>query len=90
MSLHLKFGYRICALLALLAALAGCASSTQRMGQVRSFADAAPKLGAYTELTERFRDTYRREQPYLSPAADGREHLLDARRQAARWWPARG
>jgi hypothetical protein len=83
MKLPQKFVHRLFALLALLAALAGCASSTPRMDQVRSFAAAAPKLGAYAELTERFRDTYRREQPYLSPAADTREHLLDARRQAA-------
>jgi hypothetical protein len=71
------------AMLALLLWLTGCASSTARMDQVRSFAANAPKLGAYAELTERFRDTYRREQPYLSPSADTREHLLDARRQAA-------
>jgi hypothetical protein len=71
------------AALAALAALGGCASSTPRMEQVRSFAAEAPRLNAYAELTERFRETYRREQPYLSPAADSREHLLDARRQAA-------
>lgn len=75
--------YAMLAMLALLALLSGCASSTQRMDQVRSFAATAPRLSAYAELTERFRDTYRREQPYLSPAADTREHLLDARRQAA-------
>lgn len=80
---HPAFLHRLFTLLALLAALTGCASSTQRMDQVRSFAAAAPRLNAYAELTERFRETYRREQPYLSPAADTREHLLDARRQAA-------
>lgn len=81
--------HRLCSLLAgalllaWLSLLGGCASSTPRMAEVRSFAAESAKLGAYTELTERFRDTYQREKPYLSPAADNREHLLDARRQAA-------
>lgn len=78
---------RLPALLVLLyclcAALSGCASSTPRMQQVREFAAASATLGGYGELSERFRDTYRREQPYLSPAADAREQQLDVRRQAA-------
>ena len=71
------------ALLAMLTLLGGCASSTPRDQAARDFAAQAPRLGAYHELTERFRTTYQREQPYLSPSADIREHLLDARRQAA-------
>ncbi|MFA9217151.1 MAG: hypothetical protein ACEQSK_08605 [Sphingomonadaceae bacterium] len=63
--------------------LAGCASSTPRMAQVRSLAAAAPRLRAYAELTEHFRATYQREQPWLSPSADRREHDLDLQRQAA-------
>lgn len=63
--------------------LAGCASSTPRMREVREFAAEAAKLGTYTELTERFRYTYQRERPYLSPAADARERQLDTRRQDA-------
>jgi hypothetical protein len=53
------------------------------MAEVRAFAAESPKLGAYHELTERYRYTYQREQPYLSPEADARELPLDARRQQA-------
>jgi hypothetical protein len=72
---------RLFLLLALLALLGGCASSTPRMAEVRAFAAQAPNLEAYHELTERYRATYQREQPYLSAAADTRERELDARRQ---------
>jgi hypothetical protein len=74
---------RLFLMLGLLALLAGCASSTPRMAEVREFAAQSPKLNAYHELTERYRGTYQREQPFLSGSADTREHLLDARRQAA-------
>jgi hypothetical protein len=74
---------RLFLMLGLLAILAGCASSTPRMADVRAFAAQSPKLNAYHELTERYRDTYQREQPFLSGSADTRERLLDARRQAA-------
>lgn len=70
-------------ILGLLALLGGCASSTPRMAEVRAFAAQSPKLGAYHELTERYRATYQREQPFLSPAADARERQLDSQRQAA-------
>ena len=56
--------------LGLLAILAGCATSTPRMAEVRAFAATAPQLGAYHELPERYRATYQREQPFLSPQAD--------------------
>ena len=74
---------RLFLILGLLAILSGCASSTPRMADVRAFAAEAPKLGAYHELTERYRNTYQREQPYLSPEADAREQQLNARRQRA-------
>jgi hypothetical protein len=74
---------RLFLMLGLLAVLAGCASSTPRMAEVREFAAQSPKLNAYHELTERYRGTYQREQPFLSGSADTRERLLDARRQAA-------
>ncbi|TFW28638.1 hypothetical protein [Duganella callida] len=74
---------RLLIVLGLLALLAGCASSTPRMAEVRAFAAESPKLGAYHELTERYRRTYQREQPYLPPAADAAERALDARRQPA-------
>lgn len=74
---------RLFLIVGLLAILTGCASSTPRMADVRAFADQAPKLGAYHELTERYRQTYQREQPFLSPEADAREQQIDARRQQA-------
>lgn len=67
----------------LFAVLGGCASSTPRMAEVRAFAADAPKLNAYHELTERYRSSYQRQQPYLAPAADARERALDASRQQA-------
>lgn len=74
---------RLFLMLGLLAILTGCASSTPRMADVRAFAAESPKLGAYHELTERYRNTYQREQPFLSPQADARERELDASRQQA-------
>lgn len=67
----------------LAAALGGCASSTAQMAQVRALAAESAKLGAWHDLTERYRDTYAREQPYLSPEADDRERAQDAVRRAA-------
>ncbi|MBV7536510.1 hypothetical protein KW842_12110 [Duganella sp. sic0402] len=74
---------RLLSILALLAILTGCASSTPRMAEVRAFAAGAPKLGAYHELTERYRQTYQRQQPFMYAAADAIEQQLDARRQQA-------
>src|SRR5471032_494528 len=64
----------------LTALLAGCASP-DRLRDVREFAAESSKLSGYTEMSVRFRDTYPREQPYLSPAADQRERALDALRR---------
>jgi hypothetical protein len=75
--------HRLIAILAMLTLLGGCASSTPRMQEVRDLAAQSAKLGSYHEMTERFRTTYQRERPYLTPASDAGEHLLDARRQAA-------
>jgi hypothetical protein len=72
-------------LLALLAALllGGCATTGQvSLAEVRQFADASARIGGYTELSKRYRDTYEREQPYLSPAADRIARENDARRKA--------
>lgn len=63
--------------------MGGCATQGPvSLQEVREFADASAKLGGYAELSRRYRDTYEREQPYLSPAADriGKEN--DARRKA--------
>ena len=71
--------------LALLAAsllLGGCASSNVSLAEVREFADASAKLGGYSELSKRYRDTYLREQPYLSPVADRLAKENDAKRRA--------
>lgn len=76
---------RSLAALALLAAsltLGGCASNRISLYEVREFADASAKLGGYTELSKRYRDTYLREQPYLSPVADRLAKENDARRRA--------
>jgi hypothetical protein len=62
--------------------LAGCASSKVSLYEVREFADASAKLGAYGELSKRYRDTYQREQAYLSPAADRLARENDAKRRA--------
>ncbi|MBA5686767.1 hypothetical protein [Rugamonas apoptosis] len=74
---------RLLLALSLAATLGGCASSTARMAQVRDLAAESAKLGAWSDLTERYRDTYAREQPYLSPQADARERAQDAARRAA-------
>ena len=63
--------------------LGGCASTGQvSLAEVRQFADASARLGGYGELSRRYRDTYEREQPYLSPAADRIAKENDARRRA--------
>lgn len=63
--------------------LAGCASPRQvSLQEVREFADASAKLGGYAELSRRYRDTYERELPYLSPQAERVARETDARRRA--------
>lgn len=63
--------------------LAGCTSPEQvSLGQVREFADASARLGGYAELSRRYRDTYERELPYLSPQAERLARETDARRRA--------
>jgi hypothetical protein len=72
----------VCLLLGWL--LGGCASTSQvSLTEVRAFADASASLGGYAELSRRYRDTYQREQPYLSPGADKLARATDARRNAA-------
>lgn len=77
---------RLCAalLFALLCSclLAGCASQ-QPSQAVSDFAAEAAKLSEFTALTTRYRDTYQREQPYLTAAADARERPVDAGRRGA-------
>jgi hypothetical protein len=70
------------AALCLTALLGGCASTHVSLQEVREFADASAKLGGYSELSTRFRDTYAREQLYLSPAADKLGKENDAKRRA--------
>lgn len=63
--------------------LAGCASTGPvSLQEVREFADASARLGGYAELARRYRDTYEREQPYLTPAADKLARENDAKRRA--------
>ncbi|MFC0168826.1 hypothetical protein ACFFKC_12140 [Pseudoduganella danionis] len=70
-------------LLAAILLLSGCASSTPQTAAVREFAALAPNLQSYHELTERYRHTYQREQPFLTPEADAFERQQDRQRQQA-------
>ncbi len=63
-------------------ALQGCTSNVS-LQEVRDFADESARLSAYSELSNRFRDTYKREKPYLSPGAEQLAKENDAKRQAA-------
>lgn len=73
----------LAALLLSVSMLAGCATSNGvSLVEVRQFADASARLGGYGELSRRYRDTYEREQPYLSPAADRIAKDNDVRRRA--------
>ena len=61
----------------------GCAShGSVGLQEVRAFADASAKVGGYGELSRRYRDTFERERPYLSPAAERVARENDARRRA--------
>ncbi len=72
------------ALIALSMLLGGCASTGKvSLEEVRAFADASAKLGGYSELSKRYRDTYLREQPYLSPIADRLAKENDVKRRAS-------
>ena len=64
--------------------LGGCASTggAVSLAEVREFADASVKIGGYTELSRRSRDTYEREQPYLPAGADRLARENDAKRRA--------
>lgn len=62
----------------LIAALSGCAN----LEAVREYARQSSELAGYAELTERFRDTYERERPYLFGEAEARAEELDRRREA--------
>jgi len=63
----------------LLALLAGCVD----LRTVRDFADESARFPAYTDLTVRFRDTFRREEPYLWGEALDAARANDRSRQAA-------
>lgn len=80
----MTFLHRFGVLAALAAALllGGCASMNVSLEEVRQFADASAKLGGYAELSTRYRDTYLRERPYLTPAADKIARENDAKRRA--------
>ncbi|OON63610.1 hypothetical protein B0920_09690 [Massilia sp. KIM] len=63
--------------------LAGCATQGPvSLVEVREFADASARLGGYGELSRRYRDTFEREQPYLSPPAEKLARENDAKRRA--------
>ncbi len=62
--------------------LAACASNP-RLDEARALADEAPKLAGFNDLSQRYRDTFQREQPYLSAAAAEREQAIDRKRHEA-------
>jgi len=62
--------------------LAACASNP-RLQEVRALAGDAPKLAGFSDLSQRFRDTYQREQPYLNAEAAQREEAIDRKRRDA-------
>lgn len=70
----------LCLLFCLL--LAACAS-TPRLEEARTLAADAPKLAAFSDLSQRFRDTYQRQQPYLGADAAQREAAIDRKRRDA-------
>lgn len=79
--------FRHLAAIALLGAsllLGGCAApgGAVSLTEVREFADASARLGGYSELSRRYRDTYEREQPYLPASADRLARENDAKRRA--------
>jgi hypothetical protein len=72
------------ALLATSLLVGGCATRGKvSLHEVREFAEASAKLGGYGELSKRYRDTYQREQAYLSPIADRLARENDVKRRAA-------
>lgn len=67
----------------LLMLLSGCATPRPELAQVRALAAGTDALTAFSELSQRHVGTYQRARPYLSPAEDARERLLDSQRRAA-------
>ena len=73
---------RLIAALASAVLFSGCATHAVNLQEVRDFAAASGKLAGFADLSTRFRTTYSREQPYLTPAADKLARENDARRAA--------
>ncbi len=53
--------------------LGGCIN----LQEVRDFSARSAELSGYTELTDRFRDTYQREEPYLTVYADEKKLTVE-------------
>lgn len=62
--------------------LAGC-TANPRLQQARAVAADGARLDGYADLAVRFRETWPRQRPYLSIAADQLERPADAERRAA-------
>lgn len=73
---------RLIAALACALMMSGCATRGVSLQEVREFASASGKLAGFADLSTRFRTTYQRELPYLTPAADQLARENDARRAA--------
>ncbi|MGK5020850.1 hypothetical protein [Janthinobacterium sp. LB2P10] len=82
-ALPIRHQRALCLHICLAVALCGCATSRYDLAQVRALASGTNALNAFSELSQRHVDSYQRARPYLSPAEDARERLLDAQRRAA-------
>lgn len=74
--------FTLCSL-TLTLALAGCAATRPELVQVRALAMQTSALNAFSELSQRHLDSYRRSRPYLSPQQDAQARLLAAQERAA-------
>jgi hypothetical protein len=73
------YSIKIISSVAIISILTACTN----LKEVRDYAAESAKFSTYTELTVRFRDTYSREQPYLTGEADKVAQATDLGRKAA-------
>lgn len=74
---------RLCIVFSLIIALAACAGPRPELVQVRALAAEGGALNAFSELSQRHLDSYRRSSAYLSPQQDAQARLLAAQTRAA-------
>lgn len=74
---------RLCIVFSLTIALTACAGPRPELVQVRALAAEGSALNAFSELSQRHLDSYRRSSAYLSPQQDAQARLLAAQTRAA-------